>query len=334
MCLGASNVSFGLPQRHVLERRLPADGDGRRPDERDHVDRRGLRRGGAGVRPAARPRRVGRELDRRPPRAPGRAAQQEAAQPYERGGAQTTHARARGAGRTRRRRAARPAAVPARRRRGPRPERARRSSTPRAGTGSRSTRPAAATAPARSARCGSCPGEVPVGTVDPRAFTTDELRDGWRLACRAGARGDLVVEVPPLQTRPKAALVGVGRHVILRPSVQKRHLVLERADARGPAAPTSSACSTRSTTSSPTHRSSCCARSAARCASRDFDVTAVVCDEELIDVEPGDTTARRFAIAFDLGTTTVVATLLDLDSGQPRRGRARCSTASSPTAPT
>src|ERR1700749_5156279 len=47
------------------------------------------------------------------------------------------------------------------------------------------------------------------------------------------------------------------------------------------------------------------------------DVPAVVCAEELVDVEPGDTTARRFAIAFDLGTTTVVATLLDLDSGQP-----------------
>ena len=70
-------------------------------------------------------------------------------------------------------------------------------------------------------------GDVPVGSVDPRAFTTDELSEGWRLACRAGARGDLVVEVPPLQTRPKAALAGVGRHVILRPSVQKRHLVLE-----------------------------------------------------------------------------------------------------------
>jgi uncharacterized 2Fe-2S/4Fe-4S cluster protein (DUF4445 family) len=48
-----------------------------------------------------------------------------------------------------------------------------------------------------------------------------------------------------------------------------------------------------------------------------FDVTAVVCDEELIAVEPGDTTTRRFAIAFDLGTTTVVATLLDLGTGQP-----------------
>ena len=48
-----------------------------------------------------------------------------------------------------------------------------------------------------------------------------------------------------------------------------------------------------------------------------FDVTAVVCDELLIDLEPGDTTTRRFAMAFDLGTTTVVATLLDLETGQP-----------------
>jgi uncharacterized 2Fe-2S/4Fe-4S cluster protein (DUF4445 family) len=48
-----------------------------------------------------------------------------------------------------------------------------------------------------------------------------------------------------------------------------------------------------------------------------FDVTAVVVDDVLIAVEPGDTTGRRFAIAFDLGTTTVVATLLDLETGTP-----------------
>jgi uncharacterized 2Fe-2S/4Fe-4S cluster protein (DUF4445 family) len=70
-------------------------------------------------------------------------------------------------------------------------------------------------------------GDVPVSTVDPRAFDPDELRDGWRLACRAPARADLVVHVPPLQTRPKAALVGVGRHVILRPAVQKRYVELD-----------------------------------------------------------------------------------------------------------
>jgi uncharacterized 2Fe-2S/4Fe-4S cluster protein (DUF4445 family) len=152
--------------------------------------------------------------------------------------------------------------------------------------------------------------------VDPRAFSPDELREGWRLACRAGARSDLVIEVPPLQTRPKAALAGVGRHVILRPSVQKRHLVLQEPsledqrpdlervlDAIDDLEPTASLELLRTL--------------GATLRGANFDVTAVVCDEELIDVEHGDTTARRFAIAFDLGTTTVVATLLDLDSGQP-----------------
>ena len=40
-------------------------------------------------------------------------------------------------------------------------------------------------------------------------------------------------------------------------------------------------------------------------------------DDVLVDVEPGDTTERLFGIAFDLGTTTVVATLLDLATGTP-----------------
>ncbi|HLY51153.1 MAG TPA: ASKHA domain-containing protein [Solirubrobacteraceae bacterium] len=163
-------------------------------------------------------------------------------------------------------------------------------------------------------------GDVPVSSVDPRAFTAEELREGWRLACRAPARGDLVIEVPPLQTRPKAALAGVGRHVILRPSVQKRHLALEEPsledqrsdlqrvlDAIDDLEPRASVDLLR--TLGETLRRA------------DFDVTAVVCDEELIDLEPGDTTARRYAIAFDLGTTTVVATLLDLDSGQPLGAR-------------
>jgi uncharacterized 2Fe-2S/4Fe-4S cluster protein (DUF4445 family) len=167
-------------------------------------------------------------------------------------------------------------------------------------------------------------GEVPVSTVDPRAFSVDELRDGWRLACRAPARADLVIDVPPLQTRPKAALAGVGRHVILRPSVQKRHLVLaepsmddQRSDLQrvldgiDDLEPRASVELLRSLGGA--------LRSAG------FDVTAVVCDEELIDVEPGDTTARRFAIAFDLGTTTVVATLLDLDTGQPAAVRSMLS---------
>src|SRR6201994_4540157 len=159
-------------------------------------------------------------------------------------------------------------------------------------------------------------GEVPVSSVDPRAFTTDELREGWRLACRAHAPRDLVVEVPPLPTRPQAAGVGVGRHVILRPAVQKRHLVLEEPtmeDQRSDLARVLDGLDDLEP-----HASIDVLRSLGSVLrSSGWDVTAVVADQELIGLEPGDTTARRFAIAFDLGTTTVVATLLDLESGQP-----------------
>ena len=159
-------------------------------------------------------------------------------------------------------------------------------------------------------------GDVPVSSVDPRAFSPEELRQGWRLACRASARHDLVVEVPPLQTRPKAALVGVGRHVILRPAVQKRHLVLDEPsmeDQRSDLERVMAALEDLE----PRVELPVLRKLGTVLRESHFDVTAVVCDALLIDLEPGDTTARRYALAFDLGTTTVVATLLDLETGQP-----------------
>jgi uncharacterized 2Fe-2S/4Fe-4S cluster protein (DUF4445 family) len=159
-------------------------------------------------------------------------------------------------------------------------------------------------------------GAMPVSPVDPRAFTTAELRDGWRLACRALARSDLVVEVPPLQTRPKAALAGVGRHVILRPSVQKRHLVVDEPSMQDQRSDVQRVLDALDDLE-PKVELDVLRELGRALREAHFDVTAVVCDEQLIGLEPGDTTARRFAIAFDLGTTTVVATLLDLDSGTP-----------------
>jgi uncharacterized 2Fe-2S/4Fe-4S cluster protein (DUF4445 family) len=159
-------------------------------------------------------------------------------------------------------------------------------------------------------------GELPISSVDPRAFTPDELRDGWRLACRAQAACDLVIDVPPLQTRPKAATVGVGRQVILRPSVQKRYLELAEPNLRDQASDLERILAAMDDlelrvgvdvvrTLPQLVRAS------------DWKVTAVVVDDELIAVEAGDTTERMFGIAFDLGTTTVVATLLDLSTGTP-----------------
>ena len=169
--------------------------------------------------------------------------------------------------------------------------------------------------------CKKCRVKVVSGTqelssVDPRAFSADELRAGWRLACRAQAAEDLVVEVPPLQTRPKAALAGVGRHVILRPAVQKRYLELSEPTLEDQASDVERVLAAMDDLELrvPLELLRALGRTLRE---SNWQVTAVVADDLLLDVEPGDTTAHRYAVAFDLGTTTVVATLLDLETGQP-----------------
>src|SRR3954462_12805912 len=142
------------------------------------------------------------------------------------------------------------------------------------------------------------------------------MSDGRRLARSAPARAELVVEAPPLQTRPKAALVGGGRHVILRPSVQKRHMVLEEPSLEDERSDLQRVMDGLDDLE-PRVELPVLRTVGKVLRENDFDVTAVVCDDLLIDLEPGDTTSRRFAMAFDLGTTTVVANLLDLETGQP-----------------
>jgi uncharacterized 2Fe-2S/4Fe-4S cluster protein (DUF4445 family) len=122
--------------------------------------------------------------------------------------------------------------------------------------------------------------------------------------------------VPPLETRPKAATVGVGREVILRPAVQKRYVELDEPSLSDQASDLERLVS--SLDDLKLRADLYVLRKLGRVLrTSGFKATAVVVDDVLIDVEPGDTSGRRFAIAFDLGTTTVVATLLDLSTGMP-----------------
>ena len=159
-------------------------------------------------------------------------------------------------------------------------------------------------------------GEVPISRLDIRAFTPEQLKNGWRLACVARANSNLKIDVPPLATRPKAATVGVGRQVILRPGVQKRYVELtepslhdQRTDLdrlRDAMDDLQFEADLNVLRVLPTVlRKS------------EYKVTAVVVDEKLVAVESGDTSEQNYAIGIDLGTTTVVATLLDLVTGTP-----------------
>jgi uncharacterized 2Fe-2S/4Fe-4S cluster protein (DUF4445 family) len=124
-------------------------------------------------------------------------------------------------------------------------------------------------------------GDVPISRLDARAFSAEQLKDGWRLACRAAAIVELSEPTLHDQRPDINRLTDAIDDLEIRPTLHAlRRLprVLREAN---------------------------------------FAITAVVVDDVLIDVEPGDTTATRHAVAFDLGTTTVVATLLDVGTGTP-----------------
>ncbi|MGB3764748.1 MAG: ASKHA domain-containing protein [Ornithinimicrobium sp.] len=157
---------------------------------------------------------------------------------------------------------------------------------------------------------------APIHRLDHRSFSPDQLAEGWRLACLAQATRSIEVEVPPLTTRPKAATVGVGRQVILRPALQKRYVQLDEPSLQDQRPDLQRICDAIPDLHL-TPDLAALRRIPGVLREADYKVTAVIVDEALIDVEPGDTSGRTFAIAFDLGTTTVVATLLDTSTGTP-----------------
>jgi uncharacterized 2Fe-2S/4Fe-4S cluster protein (DUF4445 family) len=179
----------------------------------------------------------------------------------------------------------------------------------------------------RRGLCGKCRVEIVRGAI-PEAdeferslMARGSLPKNHRLACRFHVDSDVSVRVPPESRILQMPVLsrGTGRSVGLAPAIKKIRFSLSRpglvsADSvldsihlqfpgialRGPSLETLRRLSRHALMESGPAR----------------DMTAVIhADAELLDIEPGDTTARNFGLAIDLGTTTVVVELLDLNSG-------------------
>jgi uncharacterized 2Fe-2S/4Fe-4S cluster protein (DUF4445 family) len=168
--------------------------------------------------------------------------------------------------------------------------------------------------------CGKCKVRLVEGRPEPtpadhRHLDANQIDAGWRLSCQAEIWTDTTCDVPALMRTPKAATMGVGRFVLLEPNVQK--LVLELVpptldDARSHLRRLTDALSDEGLEVSTTP--AVLAR-LARALEDGTTVTATVVGDHLVDVHAGDTRGRMFGVSVDIGTTTVVATLVDLAAG-------------------
>jgi len=205
--------------------------------------------------------------------------------------------------------------------------------------------------------CGKCRVIVRQGEVEGEStefLTRDEIRHGYVLACQVIPRSDLVVEVPPESRLGGYEGIGADSEQFrdfahrgaerlpaeLEPLVEKFYLELPEPTLDDPTAdqerlleavvkrrPGPLQMGVKVTRELPGVLRKCEVRKSSRSWKWDGRVTATVglrSDvNEVISVEPGDTSDRNFGLALDVGTTTVVAHLVDLTTGATREAAAK-----------
>lgn len=180
-------------------------------------------------------------------------------------------------------------------------------------------------------KCGKCKvivrsGGNSLGKVtesEKRILDKRELKDGFRLACQARvvSPANITVDVPEESRRGHHRLLasGIERKIDLLPAMRKYVLKIPPATLRDLRADDDRLLQVlkikvkRQLEVSPgVHRH---LPEALRSSSWTTTVT-LFREKEIVRAEPGDTSARLFGIAADIGTTKVVAYLLDLRTGE------------------
>ena len=169
--------------------------------------------------------------------------------------------------------------------------------------------------------CGKCKvqvlqGGLEVTAADRKQLRPGELEAGWRLSCQAKVYEDTTVTVPELLRVPKAATMGVNRLVLLDPNVRKVFVELTEPDLEDQRSDIERLRDALTAEGFDMKVDLHVLRTLpGLLRSAEFRVTAVLGGDQLIAVEAGDTREETYGVAFDLGTTTVVGTLMNLRTG-------------------
>ena len=172
--------------------------------------------------------------------------------------------------------------------------------------------------------CGKCRVRLLDGAAEPtsreaRHFSQAQLDDGWRLACRTRIIRAAVVEIPETSLLESHHKILDELHEESRaptdPNVRKQYVELN-APQRGDDAPDQ--IRLQNAVGPVGVDLDLLRKLPEKLRTQSFAGTAVMLGGELIDFEAGDTCGESFAVAVDLGTTTVAALLLDLATGRQR----------------
>jgi len=159
-----------------------------------------------------------------------------------------------------------------------------------------------------------------ISSADRRFFDHEELEEGWRLACQFHVERDLAVTIPQVSRAfdQKVLEAGLAAEVELEPAVKRVDLAMDPPSLSDLASDLDRLDRAFAETGAGEVEvpHDLVTRLPKMLRNADFRVTATTVNGRLAELEPTPAGAAPFGIAIDLGTTTVVGMLLDLESGR------------------
>jgi len=171
--------------------------------------------------------------------------------------------------------------------------------------------------------CGHCRVNVISGKYEQkgseRFLSEKEMKKGTLLSCRTQIKSDMVVEIP-LTSRlfdQKILTEGVERELKLSPNVTKLYLKVEAPSLEDQRADLDRVLDAlKAQVKNPRITVDVLRRLPEKLRKGSYATTVVLNENEIIGIETGDKSDKNYGAAFDIGTTTVVGYLMDLNSGK------------------
>jgi len=172
--------------------------------------------------------------------------------------------------------------------------------------------------------CGKCKVRFETDPVAPKPIdyvhlSGGEIQEGYRLSCQVEACQNMVVSVPPADSRVNVQFLhqGVQREVPLQPNILKIYIPYTHPRQRNGVADWDFVGRTLPRWFQRVRLPLYWLRQLPAFIRCKEGMTVVVAGrEQVIRLEVGDTTAHHYGVAIDIGSTSVVGFLLDLNTGQ------------------
>jgi uncharacterized 2Fe-2S/4Fe-4S cluster protein (DUF4445 family) len=173
-------------------------------------------------------------------------------------------------------------------------------------------------------RCGKCKVIVDAQNVaspteaEKSLLSKEELKAGYRLSCQTCVESDMTITVPTDSRIAESKILseGTGQTVKLHPNIYKFHLELPEQTLENQIADLTNIKNALGADALNLKVELDVLRRLPKVIRESkFKVTAVLDNDRLMDIEHGDTRGKKYGLAVDIGTTTVVCTVVDLNTG-------------------